>query len=142
LPREIGELTQRHHALDLTWEYGVKPTISVRDDGRIILVFVAATLAEDAVDERVEHDVTAGETQLRDETLDAVPSAADECPTRNDFVLSGVLPDHKEPCAPIESASMKHRPPLRAEVLRGKDGLVWHVLHKRRERLVTIARVE
>jgi hypothetical protein len=65
-----------------------------------------------------------GDAELRQQTLDAAPSFADEDAAQDVLVLSRILPDHEDSRRPVEPAAVEDRAPLDAKILERVGRLV------------------
>ena len=119
VPRVVGERAQREDRVDLVApENAPQPVVPVVDDPRVVLVLLAAGLAVYRVQERVDQQIAAGEPELRHQPLGTMAGLADQDPPNDRLGLGGVLPDHKQPRAPVEPSAVEQRAPLDAERLR------------------------
>src|SRR5690349_6748130 len=115
LPSVPGQNAERYDGFDLVCrESSLDPTVAVSDNGGVVLVEVATSLAENAVEEGINHQIAARNTELGKEALNTLARFANEDTAGYRFVLSGILADHKDTSGAIEAAAMKYRPPLTA----------------------------
>src|SRR4051794_15659792 len=110
--------SQRDDGGDLTTdEEGVEPPVPVGRDRGVVGVPLAAALPVNAVEEGIDHDISARDTDLREQTLYALAGLADQDAPGDRLVCRGVLPQHEDAGRAVEPATMEDRTPLDAEIL-------------------------
>ena len=119
-----------------------KPAVSIIGYGRIIEVVAGAVLIVDAVEEGVEHDIAAVDTQLCQKPLYSVTGHTDQDASHYVLVLGGVLTNTQYSCASIQSAAIKDRPPLNPKRIGGKDRPVWGLVTERCQGFLANAGIE
>src|SRR3954454_22466550 len=114
--RLVSKPTQRDERLDLVVRgYRIEPSVLIVGDQLVLDVFLAAALPVHRIQECVDEHVAPVDTELREETLEALTRLADQDPPSNGLVLRRILSDDKDARTPIEAAAVEDRTPFSPE---------------------------
>lgn len=125
----------------LTNQQRFQPAIPVINNSRGF--FVLCTDASiHAVQECINHDVTAIDSRFRQKPLNPLPRFTNQNPTHNRFILRRILSDQKNTGRSVQSSPMKDRSSFNTKIFDWINSGIRIILAQALERFFNITRIE